>query len=180
MTREAAENLLTEWIEGESLQHHCRMVAAAMQAYAERLGKDEKTTNDWWLAGLLHDLDWEKKPTLHPNFALEEIFPKTDLPDSVTEAIKAHAPERTGKEPETEIERYLFACDEISGFMHAVSLMRPTAFDGMKAKSVTKKLKDAKFAASVSRYDIRKGADLIDKPLNDHIEFLAEVFSGMY
>jgi len=178
MTKEAAEALLVECIDAESLQHHSRMVATAMQAYAEVLGKDENTTQDWWLAGLLHDLDWEKKPELHPNYALNNIFPNTDLSEAATEAIKAHAPERTGKMPETEIERYLFACDEISGFMHAVSLMRPTAFEGMKAKSVTKKLKDVKFAASVSRADIHRGADLIGKPLNEHIEFLAGVFVG--
>lgn len=177
MKRSKAEELLVEWIENENLQHHCRMVATAVEAYAKELGKDEATIENWWLAGLLHDIDWEKKPEEHPNFALANIFPNYDLDDEITEAIKAHAPERTGKEPETEIERYLFACDELSGFMHAVSLMRPTAFDGMKAKSVTKKLKDAKFAASVSRADIQKGADLIGKPLNEHIEFLAKVFA---
>jgi putative nucleotidyltransferase with HDIG domain len=177
MKRSKAEELLVEWIENENLQHHCRMVATAVEAYAKELGKEEATIENWWLAGLLHDIDWEKKPDEHPNFALANIFPNYDLDDEITEAIKAHAPERTGKEPETEIERYLFACDELSGFMHAVSLMRPTAFDGMKAKSVTKKLKDAKFAASVSRTDIQKGADLIGKPLNEHIEFLAKVFA---
>lgn len=177
MKRSKAEELLVEWIENENLQHHCRMVATAVEAYAKELGKDEAAIENWWLAGLLHDIDWEKKPDEHPNFALANIFPNYDLDDEITEAIKAHAPERTGKEPETEIERYLFACDELSGFMHAVSLMRPTAFDGMKAKSVTKKLKDAKFAASVSRADIQKGADLIGKPLNEHIEFLAKVFA---
>jgi putative nucleotidyltransferase with HDIG domain len=177
MKRSKAEELLVEWIENENLQHHCRMVATAVEAYAKELGKEEATIENWWLAGLLHDIDWEKKPDEHPNFALANIFPNYDLDDEITEAIKAHAPERTGKEPETEIERYLFACDELSGFMHAVSLMRPTAFDGMKAKSVTKKLKDAKFAASVSRADIQKGADLIGKPLNEHIEFLAKVFA---
>jgi len=176
MTRQEAETLLNNWIENENLQLHCHMVARAMEAYARRLGKDETTTDNWWLAGLLHDMDWEKKPDEHPSYALEHIFPETDLPEEVTGAIRAHAPERTGKEPETEIERYLFACDEISGFMHAVSLMRPDGFSGMKAKSVTKKMKDKRFAANVSREDILKGAGLIDTDLNDHILFLAEVF----
>ncbi len=176
MTRQQAEALLTKWIENENLQLHCRMVADAMEAYAMKLGKDETTTHNWWLAGLLHDLDWEKKPDEHPNFALEQIFPETDLPEDVVAAIRAHAPERTGKEPESEIERYLFACDEISRFMHAVSLMRPDGFSGMKAKSVTKKLKDKRFAANVSREDIRKGASLIDSDLGEHILFLAEVY----
>lgn len=180
MNTSEAEYLLTEWIENENLQHHCRMVATAMKAYASVLEKDELTIHEWWLAGLLHDLDWEKQPEEHPNYALEYIFPNFELSDEVTNAIKAHAPERTNKQPETEIERYLFACDELSGFMYAVSLMRPTGFDGMKAKSVKKKMKDARFAASVSRYDIQKGADLIGKDLNNHIEFLAEIFTEMH
>lgn len=180
MNHSEAENLLTEWIENENLQHHCRMVAEAMKAYAVTLEKDEKTLHNWWLAGLLHDLDWEKKPKEHPNYALEQIFPNYEIDEEVCDAIRAHAPERTGKEAETEIERYLFACDELSGFLYAVSLMRPTGFEGMKVKSVTKKMKDAKFAASVSRYDMHKGADLIDKSLADHITFLISVFDEMH
>ena len=108
---------------------------------------------------------------------MNEILPELGYSDEILDAIRAHAPERTGKQPETELERYLFACDEISGFMHAVSLMRPTGFDGMKVKSVTKKLKTANFAASVSREDIYKGAELIGKTLNEHIQFLITVFS---
>lgn len=179
MTPEDARTLLHEWIENEALQHHCEMVAFAMQAYAEKLEKEAAEIKQWWLAGLLHDLDWEKQPDEHPNYALETIFPKYDLSDAVTAAIRAHAPERTGKQPESEIERYLFACDELSGFMHAVSLMRPGGFEGMKAKSVTKKLKDKRFAANVSRDDIRRGAELINTDLNEHILFLARKFEHM-
>ncbi len=168
--------LLHLYIENEALRHHCEMVATAMEAYAKNLHKDSTEIEEWWIAGLLHDLDWEKYPDEHPNYAIEHIFPEYDLSKPVINAIKAHAPERTGKHPETEIERYLFACDELSGFMHAVSLMRPTSFDGMRPKSVTKKLKTANFAANVSREDIYKGADLIDKPLNEHIQFLIDVF----
>ena len=177
MTTTEAENLLESFIENENLRHHCRMVAAAMTAYAQKLGKNEQETHEWFLAGLLHDLDWEKHPDAHPNYALAEVFPKYGLPASVTEAIRAHAPERTGKQPETEIERYLFACDELSGFMHAVSLMRPEGFAGMKASSVTKKMKDKRFAANVSRDDIRRGANLIETELGTHILFLADVFA---
>ncbi len=179
MTRQEAEALLKEWISNENLQLHCYMVAAGMEAYAHKLGMDETGAHDWWLAGLLHDLDWEKKPDEHPNYALEHIFPATDLSNDVTKAIRAHAPERTGSQPETPIERYLFACDEISGFMHAVALMRPDGFSGMKAKSVTKKMKDKRFAANVNREDIRKGAELIDADLGEHIVFLAKVFEQM-
>lgn len=165
-----------QWIEADALRHHCEMVARAMRAYAGKLNKTDEETARWVVAGLLHDIDWEKKPDEHPNFALNHIFPEYELPEAVTQAIRAHAPERTGKHPETEIERYLFACDELSGFMHAVSLMRPNGFEGMKAKSVTKKLKDKRFAASVSREDIRRGAELIDTDLNEHILFLAREF----
>lgn len=177
IAREKSSELLNTYVEGESLNQHCRMVAKAMEAYAEHLGKDEDEINEWWTAGLLHDLDWEKYPVEHPVKAVNEILPEYGYSESVLNAIKAHAPERTGKEPETEIERYLFACDELSGFMNAVSLMRPTGFDGMKVKSVTKKLKTPNFAANVPREDIRKGAFLIEKELNEHIQFLINIFS---
>ena len=172
----ASEQLLESYIENENLRHHCRMVAEAMEAYAGELEKSERETKMWWAAGLLHDLDWEKFPERHPEVAVEEILPENGYPAEVIDAVKAHAPERTGKYPRSEMERYLFACDEISGFMHAVSLMRPNGFSDMKVKSVTKKLKDKKFAENVPRGDIRKGAELIEKELNDHISFLISVF----
>lgn len=177
-SRDRSEQLLKEYIESESLLNHCRMVAQAMQAYAEHLEKSEQEIEQWWTAGLLHDLDWEKYPDEHPNKAVEEILPKHGYSEEVIEAVKAHAPERTGKEPETEIERYLFACDELSGFMNAVSLMRPNKFEDMKVKSVTKKLKDSKFAANVPREDIKKGAKLIGKELREHIQFMINVYKG--
>ena len=152
------------------------MVARAMEAYAHELNKTAGEKDLWWTTGLLHDLDWEQYPEEHPNKAVHEILPEKGYHPELIEAIKAHAPERTGKEPETELERYLFACDELSGFMYAVSLMRPNGFSDMRVKSVTKKLKDKSFAESVSRDDIHKGADLIGRPLNDHISFLIGVF----
>ncbi|MFN1833837.1 HD domain-containing protein [Balneola sp. MJW-20] len=176
ITRAEAEILLQKYIESESLINHCQMVAKAMQSYAETLNKDHKEIDSWWLAGLLHDLDWEMFPDEHPNKAINDILPVYDIPENVIQAIRTHAPERTGAEPKSEIERYLFASDEISGFMNAVSLMRPNGFSDMKVKSVNKKLKDARFAANVSREDIRKGADLINKDLAEHIQFLIEVF----
>ncbi len=174
--RNISLNLLYKYIQSESLRHHCVMVAAACEAYAISLEKSKDEIDLWWTTGLLHDLDWEKYPDEHPNKAVDEILPGMSYEEEIIEAIKAHAPERTGKHPETELERYLFACDEISGFMHAVSLMRPQGFEGMKAKSVTKKLKTANFAANVSRSDITKGTELINKELNEHITFLIKVF----
>lgn len=176
MTREQSIDLLTTYIESESLLNHSMMVAQAMEAYARHLKKGEDEIEEWWTAGLLHDLDWEKFPEEHPNKAVNEILPEYGYSKEIIEAVRAHAPERTGKEPETEIERYLFACDELSGFMNAVSLMRPNKFEDMKVKSVTKKLKDSKFAANVPREDIKKGAGLIGTELNDHIAFMIDVY----
>lgn len=176
MDREKSKKLLREYIDSESLLNHSEMVAQAMEAYARHLGKTGQEIEEWWTAGLLHDLDWEKYPDEHPSKAVNEILPNHGYSEQVIEAIKAHAPDRTGKEPETEMERYLFASDELSGFMNAVSLMRPNKFEDMKVKSVTKKLKDAKFAANVPREDINKGAELIGKELRDHIAFMIDVF----
>lgn len=147
-----------------------------MEGYANNLEKPADEAEKWWTAGLLHDLDWEKFPEQHPKKAVEEILPSLNYSDTVISAIQTHAPERTGKEPESEIERYLFACDELSGFMNAVSLMRPNGFSDMKVKSVKKKLKDKRFAANVPRNDIKKGAELINKELSEHIQFLIGVF----
>jgi len=175
-SREDSLKLLNDYIESENLQQHSKMVAAAMEAYANHLSKSGQEVEEWWTAGLLHDMDWEKFPDEHPNRAVNEILPPLGYPESVISAIRAHAPERTGKEPKTEIERYLFACDELSGFMNAVALMRPNGFSDMKVKSVRKKLKDKSFAANVPRDDIRKGAELIEKELSEHIRFLIDVF----
>lgn len=179
MRFEEAEKLLKEYIESESLRHHSHMVAMAMGAYAEKLSKSEQETEQWRVAGLLHDLDWEKYPDEHPGKAVNEILPENGAEEEVIGAIEAHAPERTGREPESEIERYLFACDELSGFMNAVALMRPNRFSDMKVKSVRKKLKDKKFAENVPREDINKGAELIGSELGDHILFLIGVFRNL-
>lgn len=178
-SREESIQLLKKWIENINLQKHCEMVAEAMQAYAEHLNKPDDEIDEWWTAGLLHDLDWEKFPDEHPNKAIQEILPALGYSEAIINAIKAHAPERTGKEPESEMERYLFASDELSGFMNAVSLMRPNGFSDMKVKSVRKKLKDKKFAESVPREDIRRGAELIQSDLSEHITFLIHVFKKM-
>lgn len=174
--REDSINLLNEYIESESLKEHCKMVAFAMEAYAKKLGKPDAVVLEWWTTGLLHDLDWEKYPDEHPNRAVNHILPPLGYSTDVITAIKAHAPERTGVEPQKEMDRYLFACDELSGFLNAVSLMRPNGFSDMKVKSVTKKLKDRRFAANVPREDIKKGADLIETELQVHIQFLIDQF----
>ena len=169
--RDLAENLLKEYIKNEALAHHCKMVARAMEASAQALGEDAEL---WYQAGLLHDLDWEMYPDEHPNKAITELL--NDYPQALKDAIAAHAPSRTGKQAETVIEKYLFANDELSGLMHAISLMRPNGFADMEVKSVKKKLKDKSFAANVSRDDITRGFELIAKTPDEHIGFLIEVF----
>lgn len=171
--REQAEALVGQYVKSEALRRHCSMVAQAMAAYAKVLGEDQEL---WYQAGLLHDLDWEMFPDEHPNKAVNELL--RGYPLDLIEAIKAHAPQRTGKNPETLMEKYLFACDEISGLMHAVSLMRPNGFADMEIKSVKKKLKDKSFAANVSRDDINHGLALIDKTPEEHFGFLIGVFRG--
>jgi lysyl-tRNA synthetase class 2 len=171
--RQEAEQLLEKYIQNEALRHHSRMVARAMEASAKQLGEDPEL---WYQAGLLHDLDWEMFPDEHPNKAIAELL--NEYPEVLKSAIAAHAPQRTGKEAETLIEKYLFANDELSGLMHASSLMRPTGFSDMEVKSVKKKLKDKSFAANVSRDDIQKGFELIGKDPDEHIAFLIEVFKN--
>ncbi len=169
--RERAEKLLDKYVKNPALKHHMRMVAEAMAAYAEKLQQDAEL---WYQTGLLHDLDWEAYPDEHPNRAVNEIL--VDYPQALKQAILAHAPSRTGKNPETDIERYLFACDELSGFLHAYALMRPNGFVGMKAAKVKKKLKDKTFAANVNRDDIKQGFELIHVDPATHIQFLINTF----
>jgi predicted hydrolase (HD superfamily) len=169
--RSQAQALLEEYVKSSALQRHSQMVAQAMEAYAQALGEN---TELWYQAGLLHDLDWELFPDEHPNKAIADLL--QDYPQVLRQAIAAHAPERTGHEPETLLENYLYACDEISGFIHAVSLMRPNGFEGMEPKSIKKKLKDKSFAANVNRDDIDRGLTLIGKSADEHFTFLIQVF----
>ena len=170
-TNSQAQQLLEEHIQNEALRHHCRMVAQAMQAYASKFEEDEAL---WFQTGLLHDLDWEEFPDEHPNKAVGEWL--SDYPPELINAVKAHAPHRTGVQPASKLERYLFACDELSGFLHAYSLMRPQGFAGMKASKVLKKLGDKSFAAKVSREDIQMGLELIEEEPSEHVQFLIDVF----
>jgi putative nucleotidyltransferase with HDIG domain len=165
---------MEKYIQNDALRHHCKMVATSMAAYAHTLGEDEEL---WYQTGLLHDLDWEMYPDEHPHKAVQEWL--TDYPDELRNAILAHGPERTGRYPETALEKYLFACDEVSGFLYAYSLMRPERFAGMSAGKARKKLKDRSFAANVSREDIETGFELIDVDPVQHLQFLIAVYAEM-
>lgn len=172
-SREESEKLLGEYIQNEALREHCRLVAKVMEGYAAKFGEDEDL---WYSTGLLHDLDWEMCPDEHPKKAVEELL--EDYPPELIAAVRAHAPERMGVKPSTKLEKYLFACDELTGFLHAYSLMRPEGFVGMKASKVKKKLKDKSFAANVSREDIAYGFDLIEEEPAQHISFLVEILTN--
>ena len=170
-SREKTIALMEEYIKTEALRNHCQMVAAAMEAYAKELGEDQEL---WFSAGLLHDLDWEKYPDQHPKKATTDLL--NDYPEQLKQAVAAHAPQITGVKPESLLDCYLFACDEICGLMNAAALIRPGRFSDMKYKSIKKKLKDKSFAANVSRSDIEEGMKHINKDAPEHIQFLIEVF----
>jgi predicted hydrolase (HD superfamily) len=164
-TRAEALELLDEWVDNEGLRNHMRAVEAAVRHYARQRGADEE---EWGLAGLLHDLDWEKHPDEHPLRAVDELR-RRGYPETVLHAILAHRSDFTGVAPETELDRVLIACDELSGLVTAVALVRPTGIDDLTPKSVKKKMKDRAFAAGVDRDEVRHGVELIGVDLDSHI-----------
>lgn len=170
--RNDAVALLEEWVQNEGLRKHMYSVEAAVRHYARMKGADEHI---WGLAGLLHDLDWEKDPDQHPLTAVEHLR-SLGYPEEVLQAILAHRSEFTGVEPKSDLEKCLVACDELSGLVFATCLVRPTGIDDLKPKSVTKKLKDKTFAAGVSRDEVARGVELIGL---DRVEHIQNVIDGM-
>lgn len=164
-SREEALQLLNEWVPNAALRNHMKSVEAAVRWYARQRGADEE---EWGLAGLLHDLDWEKYPEEHPLRAVEELRAR-GYSESVLHAILAHRGDFTHVEPESDLDRHLLACDEITGLITATAYMRPTGIDDLTAKSVVKKMKDKAFARGVSREDVTHGAELIGVELSQHI-----------
>ena len=169
-TREDALALLEEWVEAEGLRNHMKSVEAAVRFYARAAGADEDL---WGLAGLLHDLDWERHPEEHPLVAVDALRER-GYPEEVLRAILAHRPDHTGVQPETSLDRTLVACDEITGLITATALVRPTGISDLKPKSVKKKMKDATFARGVDREDVARGAELLGVPLDEHIANVIE------
>lgn len=147
-------------------------VEAAVRFYARKMGADEEL---WGLAGLLHDLDWEKHPDVHPMKGVEALK-DGGYPEKVIRAVLAHRPEYTEVEPTSDLDRVLYACDEISGMVYAACLMRPNGIDDIKPKSVVKKLKDRSFAAGVDREQVARGVELIGLERSEHIQ---NVIDGM-
>jgi putative nucleotidyltransferase with HDIG domain len=164
--RDHALGLLHEWVENEGLRHHMLAVEAAVRHYAALRGRDPDL---WGLAGLLHDLDWERHPEEHPLRGVEALR-RSGYPEDVIHAILAHRPDFTGVEPKTELDRVLFACDELSGLVVACCLVRPNGIDDLTPKSVVKKLKDRAFAAGVNREDVARGIELIGLERSEHIQ----------
>lgn len=165
--RDKSVILLEKYIENVNLRNHCYHVEACMKFYAEKNGGD---TGRWGAAGMLHDLDWEKYPDTHPNTAVP-ILEEAGFDNDFINAILGHAyPERTNVPRETTMAKYLFACDEITGLVHAYSLMKEGGLDNVEPKGVIKKMKDKAFARNVNRDDIRKGAEEIGIELQEHVQ----------
>ena len=177
MNRKEAFNLLKEYTTKDGLIKHALAVEACMRAYAKKFGEDEE---EWGIVGLLHDFDYEKYPDLkdHP-FKGAEILRERGIKEEWIRTILSHA-DYSGVERDTLMAKTLFACDELTGFIVAVALVRPSKKLGdVKVKSVTKKLKDKAFAAKVNRDDIVGGAQELDILLDDHIGFMIEAMKAV-
>lgn len=175
-TRQDALELLYLWVKSESLRWHCKSVAAAMEGYAEKFGEDKEK---WFICGLLHDFDYEKYPdiNIHPIKGCEELE-KLGYDKDIIEAIMGHN-EVTGVERKSEMAKTLFAVDELSGLIVALSKVRPQGFEGMSAKSVEKALKKKDFAAAISREDIEKGITGLNVDRKEHFDLVIKSLSSL-
>ena len=174
MTIEEAHQLLNEWVPNERLRLHMKQVAAVMKAWAiEKEKTDEQTALKWELAGLLHDADWEKYPDDHCRIIIEELERRNIDPD-VIHCIASHGPGYFGVEPVNKMDKMIYAIDELSGFIHAASLIRPTGYEGLEVKSILKKLKTPSFAAQVNRDDISDALVRIEIPLETLVQFIID------
>jgi putative nucleotidyltransferase with HDIG domain len=168
MTRDEAWQLLCEYTENDSLRKHALAVEAAMRHYARKSGEDEEL---WGIVGLLHDFDYERWPT-PPEHTREgaKILRERGVDEEMVAAVLSHGDWNVEEYPrDRPLRKTLFAVDELTGFIIACALVRPTKLEGLAPKSVKKKMKTPAFAAAVSRDDIRNGAELLDVPLDDHI-----------
>ena len=170
MDRETAYKVVEEHVKSESLKKH-------LHAYARREGGDEET---WAVAGLVHDFDWEICPTpeSHPTYGAE-ILKERGFPDDIVRAVLSHG-NHTGVSRDTPMEKALFACDELSGFVTAVALVRPSrSLTDTSVRSVKRKLRDKAFARSISRDDITQGAEELGVELDEHIQFIIDALKPM-
>jgi putative nucleotidyltransferase with HDIG domain len=175
-TREDAWTLLNEWVKSPSLIRHCLSVETAMRAYADQNGEDVEA---WGLVGMIHDFDFERHPTLdeHP-FVGAKVLDGLGYPQWVIDAVLSHSDDPAYPR-ETDLEKTLFAVDELTGFITAVALVRPSkAVADVKPSSVKKKMKDRKFAEAVRREDLIEGAEALGIPLDDHIAFVVDAMAA--
>jgi putative nucleotidyltransferase with HDIG domain len=180
-SREEALALMHEYTENENLRKHMYAVEAAMRAYAAKYGEDEAL---WGVTGLIHDFDYERYPNdarsptdEHPSSGVA-VLREHGWPEEILHAVMAHA-EHTGVEPETRLAQTLRAVDELTGFVIACSLVRPTGISDLRAKSVKKKLKDRSFAAAVNREEIREYTEAIGEDMTEHIDFVIDAMRGI-
>jgi putative nucleotidyltransferase with HDIG domain len=176
-TRQEAWELLCQYTQGESLRKHALAVEACMRAYARKLGGDEER---WAITGLLHDFDYERYPQA-PDHPLEgsKILRSLKYPEEIIQAILSHA-DYMNVPRETAMQKALFACDELAGFITAVTLVRPSkSLAEVEVASVRKKLKDKAFARTVNRDDILRGAAELGVELGEHIGFCLEAMRGI-
>lgn len=169
--------LLREYTQSESLIRHMFAVEAAMRAYARHFDEDEEK---WGRVGLLHDFDYERWPD-SPDHPLKgaAILAERGYPEDVIYAIKSHADYLTDCPRVSLMDKALYACDELCGFVTACAMVRPTKLEGLKAKSVRKKMKQASFAAAVHREDIVRGAEDLGVELNEHIDFCVQAMQSI-
>ena len=178
-TREEAWELVCEWVTSDSLRKHLLGVEAAMVAYAEKYSED---TEKWAVTGLVHDLDYERFPDLddtengHPRTALR-LFEEKGWPQDIIDAVAGHAT-FLDVPRETQMAKTLFAVDELSGFVAACALVRPTGIEGMAPKSVKKKLKQPSFAAGVNRDEVRQGAEELGVDFDEHVQFVIDAMAA--
>ena len=172
LTKEEANALFKEWVINPRLQLHMKQVAHLMKSWAEeKLGLDEAGQWKWEMAGLLHDADWDQWPDLHCKKIIEELE-KRNVDPEVIHAIASHGHTHFGVEPETGMDKMLYAFDELSGLIHAYSLMRPNGYEAMDLKGVKKRLKEKSFAANVSREDIADAASRAGIEQDELISFI--------
>jgi predicted hydrolase (HD superfamily) len=174
MTIEEAHTLLNDWVPNDRLRLHMKQVAAVMKAWAlEKENADEQTALKWELAGLLHDADWEKYPDDHCRIIIEELE-KRNIDPEIIHCIASHGPGYFGVEPKNTMDKMIYVFDELSGFVHAAALIRPTRYEGLEVKSVLKRLKTPSFAAQVNRNDIQDAISRTEYNIEEIIQFIID------